>query len=148
MRLSSAMAAGSSLTNVGRTASTIEFSPAARNAAATFRIREATLLVVAFDVRSVLVCAAVRPGAGMNSMIDEVIRLSGHLLKGAKMVGLFLFQVIAPVPLVDKPPHRTVAAKDIFQVFRFKNKGIRLRGEEGSPRRKQRGEHSHGNKTS
>jgi len=81
-------------------------------------------------------------------MIDEVARLSGHLLKGTKMVGGLLCQVIAPVPLVDKPPHHTVAAKDIFQVFRFKHKGIRLRGEKGSARRKQRAEHDYGKQTS
>lgn len=74
--------------------------------------------------KDLLLSAAVRIKTGMNSMIYEVIRSTGHLLKGAKMVSLILFQAIAPVTLIDKPPHRTVAAKDVFQVFCFKNKGI------------------------
>ena len=65
-----------------------------------------------------------------------------------KMMSLILFQAIASVTLIDKPPHRTVAAKDVFQVLRLENKGIRLRGEKGSPRRKQRGEHNYGTQTS
>ena len=89
-----------------------------------------------------------RTETGMNSMIDEVIRSTGRLLKEAKMMSLILFQAIAPVTLIDEPPHRTVAAKDVFQVLRLENKGIRLCGEKGSPRRKQRGEHNYGTQTS
>jgi len=93
-------------------------------------VMSALLLQSIGKERCLLLAAAVRIESGVNSMIDEVIRTTVHLLKGAKMVGLVLFQAIAAVPLIDKPPYRTVAAKDVFQVFRFKDKGIRLRGKE------------------
>lgn len=87
--------------------------------------------------RGLLLSTAVRMEAGMNPVIGEVVRLGGHPLKSAKMAGLVLLQVVAAVPLVDKPLHRTVAAENVFEVFRFKDERIRLRGEKGPRRRNQ-----------